>query len=79
MAYAHSSDRAHLPAWQAFNQKVGTGGDVGIWHETYVVPSGNSESIYVNMPRYGLGLAGLVFPAKGPRATASKRLARSRP
>jgi hypothetical protein len=77
-AYAQSADQAHLPAWQAFNQKIGSGGDVGIWHETYVVPKGHSESVYVNMPRYGLGLAGNIFPAKGPRATASKRLSRVR-
>src|SRR5690349_1760725 len=35
-AYAHAANQAHLPAWQAFNRAVGTGGDVGIWHETYV-------------------------------------------
>ncbi len=75
-AYAHSSNKTHLPAWQAFNRSVGSNGDVGIWHETYVVPAGHSESVYVNMPRYGLGLAGAVFPAKGHRASASKRLAR---
>lgn len=75
-AYARSTAQVHLPAWQAFNRRVGTGGDVGIWHETYVVPEGHSESVYVNMPRYGLGLAGTVFPAKGQRATAAKRLAR---
>ena len=75
-AYARSDDKAHLPAWQAFNRKIGTGGDVGIWHETYVVPQGHAESVYVNMPRYGLGLAGVLFPAKGQRATAAKRLAR---
>ena len=76
LAYAHASNEAHLPAWQAFNRQVATGGDVGIWHETYIVPSGNAESVYVNMPRYGLGLAGTLFPAKGRRASASKRLAR---
>lgn len=75
-AYAHSQANVHLPAWQSFNQKVGSGGDVGIWHETYVVPHGCAESVYVNMPRYGLALAGNVFPAKGHRATAAKRLAR---
>ena len=74
-AYAHGANNIHLPAWQAFNKNGGAGGDVGIWHETYVVPAGHSESVYVNMPRYGLGLAGAVFPAKGERATASKRLA----
>jgi hypothetical protein len=75
-AYAHASNKAHLPAWQAFDRQIGTGGDVGIWHETYVVPEGHAESVYVNMPRYGLGLAGTVFPAKGYRANAAKRLAR---
>ena len=75
-AYAHDADRHHLPAWQAFNKAIGTSGDVGIWHETYVVPAGALEAIYVNMPRFGLGKAGDVFPAKGDRATAAKRLAR---
>jgi hypothetical protein len=60
---AQSSTNTHLPAWQAFNRDLGSNGDVGIWHETYV-----------NMPRYGLGLVGSVFPAKGSRATAAKRL-----
>ena len=76
-AYAQAGDKPHLPAWQAFNRSIGTSGDVGIWHETYVVPGGNLESIYVNMPRYGLGLAGTLFPAKGHRANAAKRLARA--
>ena len=74
-AFAHGD--THLPAWQAFNRRIGTDGDVGIWHETYVVPPGNLESIYVNMPRYGLGLAGALFPAKGQRANAAKRLGRA--
>jgi Domain of unknown function (DUF4188) len=74
-AFAHSSDKTHLPAWQAFNRTIGSGGDVGIWHETYVVPKGHAESVYVNMPSFGLGLAGSLFPATGARATASKRLA----
>lgn len=76
-AFAQSASRTHLPAWQAFHRSVGTGGDVGIWHETYVVPRGNLETIYLNMPRFGLGLAGTLFPAKGRRASAAKRLAGS--
>lgn len=74
-AFAQSSDRTYLPAWQAFNRNVGTGGDVGIWHETYVVQPAHMELVYVNMPRFGLGLAGALFPAKGHRANAAKRLA----
>lgn len=75
-AYAHARDRAHQPAWQRFNARVGTSGDVGIWHETYAIPAGNSESVYVNMPKYGLGAAAALFPARGERANAAKRLSR---
>ena len=74
-AFARSADKSHVPAWNAFNRSVGTRGDVGIWHETYVVPRGNLESISVNMPRFGLGLAGSLFPVNGSRASAGKRLA----
>ncbi len=75
-AYAHARDRAHLPAWRRFNAAIGSNGDVGIWHETYVAPPGSSESVFVNMPRFGLGLAGAIFPAKGDRSNAAKRLGR---
>ena len=75
-AYAHARDLAHQPAWQRFNARVGTSGDVGIWHETYSIPAGNSESVYVNMPKYGLGAAAALFPARGERANAAKRLSR---
>ena len=74
-AYAHAADKVHLPAWQAFNSAVGSSGDVGIWHETYGVPASQMESIYLNMPPFGLGQAGTLFPAKGQRANAAKRLA----
>ena len=77
-AYAHRTGGTHLAAWRRFNEKIGTGGDVGIWHETYVVPAGHAESIYVNMPRYGMGVAGDLLPAKGERASARKRLAGKR-
>jgi len=73
-AYAHSSGRLHLDAWKRFNARIGTSGDVGIWHETYAVPASRIESIFVNMPAYGLGVAGKLFPAKGDRASAAKRL-----
>ena len=58
LAYAKSKESAHLPAWQAFNKSVGTGGSVGIWHETYMVSPGTYENVYVNMPAFGLGKAG---------------------
>ena len=73
-AYAKSRDGAHLPAWQAFNKAVGSNGDVGIWHETYLVKAGGYENIYNNMPRFGLGAAGELKPAAGARQAARTRL-----
>lgn len=74
--YAHGAGRLHIAAWQRFNARIGTSGDVGIWHETYAVPAKSMESVFVNMPAYGLGVAGMLFPAKGDRASARKRLGR---
>jgi len=74
MRYSKNRDLAHLPAWRAFNKTIGTNGDVGIWHETYRVRPGDYESIYVNMPRFGLGNAGEIVEARGKRETAEGRL-----
>ena len=56
-AYAHARDARHLPAWTVFNRAIGCDGSVGIWHETYTVEAGSYESIYANMPRFGLAQA----------------------
>ncbi len=74
LAYASARNSEHLPAWRAFNRSVGTKGDVGIWHETYRVPARHYESVYVNMPEFGLGKVFGVVPAQGRRATAAGRL-----
>ncbi len=55
--FARDRDDLHLPAWRRFNKRVGTDGTVGIFHETYMVPAGAFETIYVNMPSYGLAQA----------------------
>jgi hypothetical protein len=71
LAYASAPDRHHRPAWAAFNRRLREGrGKVGFWHETYVVPAGAHESVYVNMPAYGLGAATGVLPVgrRGDRA-----------
>ena len=73
-AYARSGANAHLPAWQACSKAVGSNGDVGIWHETYLIKAGGYENIYNNMPRYGLGMAGELKPAAGTRKAARARL-----
>lgn len=74
LAYAKSKDAEHLPAWQSFNKSVGTDGTVGIWHETYAVSPGRYESVYVNMPAFGLGKAGTLQIASGGRQSANGRL-----
>lgn len=77
MAYAASKQAAHLPAWKAFNQSVGTDGTVGIWHETFAVAAGAYESVYVNMPAFGLGRAGSLEAVTGNKHSAADRLGRS--
>ncbi len=72
--YAQSRDAAHLPAWKAFNQNVGSDGSVGIWHETYQVARGQYECIYANMPRFGLALAGTYEAATGHLRDARSRM-----
>lgn len=73
-AYARDRDQKHWPAWTAFNKAVGSDGSVGIFHETYAVPAGAFETIYGNMPPFGLGrVAGLV-PATGKRNEARSRM-----
>jgi hypothetical protein len=72
--YATGANALHLPAWRAFNQAVGSNGDVGIWHESYLVKDGAYESVYNNMPPYGLGVAGSLQPAQGRMKSAKGRL-----
>jgi Domain of unknown function (DUF4188) len=74
LSYAKNPEAEHLPAWKAFNQAIGTSGDVGVWHETYVIAPGSFETVYVNMPLFGLGKAAELLPATGQRQTARDRL-----
>lgn len=72
MAYA--KNEKHLAAWKNFNQKAGNNEAVGIYHETYELKAGNYESVYVNMPLYGLGKALKHIPITAERGSARKRL-----
>ena len=74
LAYAANQEAEHLPAWRSFNRAVGTGGTVGIWHETYAASAGTYENVYVNMPLFGLGKAGIAEPATGGKKSAGDRL-----
>ncbi len=74
-AYAHDTEHAHRPAWRAFNRAGReAGGAVGIWHETFVVPAGGHESMYVDMPLLGLPRAVGPVPVGSARDSAAARL-----
>ena len=74
-AYANDADRRHKPAWQRFFRKIGLNGNVGIWHETYTVRSGDYEAIYANMPETGLAQAGQMR-GLGSSSTSRERIGR---
>lgn len=71
--YARAGDHAHLPAWRDFNQRTRDNGEVGIFHETYVLD--RQETVYVNMPvDFGLGGATGLVPLAGRGQRAAHRL-----
>jgi hypothetical protein len=74
--FARAADDPHLEAWRRFNRRVGTGGDVGIFHETYVVPAGAAEAIYNNMPPHGLAAATSCVPVARRGQAAAYRMGR---
>lgn len=73
--FARGSDQPHLAAWGRFMKRAMNTDVVGIFHETYLVPAGAVESVYVNMPLTGLGAAAGVLPLQG--STARGRLGRA--
>jgi hypothetical protein len=75
-AYAHARDKAHLPAWAAFNEAARGNTAVGVYHESYLMRSDQYEAIYVNMPAFGLAKAGEMVPAVGSMKDAAARLRR---
>ncbi|SPF03575.1 DUF4188 domain-containing protein [Streptomyces sp. MA5143a] len=79
--YAHAPDAFHRVAWAAMNRKERKGkgrGHVGLWHETYVVPEGSYESIYADMPAFGLAAATGVLPIEKRGRSAKERFAHRR-
>lgn len=74
-AFARAKDYSHWPAWVDFNRRVRySGGDVGIWHETYKIAAGEYETIYGAMPAIGLGKASTLVPIGGYKESARGRI-----
>jgi hypothetical protein len=74
--YARNRDSKHFPAWVKFNRNIGNSGDVGIWHETFLVKDGQYETVYNNVPPSGLGKIGTLIPAVGKYGSAMSRAGR---
>jgi hypothetical protein len=72
--FARSPSEPHLEIWRRFNRTIGADGTVGFWHETFMVEPGRHETIYGNMPVFGLAAATQHVPAVGRRETARQRL-----
>lgn len=74
--YATDPNLEHRPAWREFNRRArNSGGAVGVWHETYAVPLGHHESVYVDMPASGLAAATNTVPVTAANNRARQRLA----
>jgi hypothetical protein len=73
-AFARGDALPHLTAWRRFNRTVGDSGDVGVWHETYLVPADRYEAVYTNMPVFGLAAAGAHVPVARRGESAAARL-----
>ncbi|MFN8022790.1 MAG: DUF4188 domain-containing protein [Acidimicrobiales bacterium] len=72
--FARDQDDPHLAAWRAFNAKIGSSGDVGVYHETYRVKAADYECIYVNMPVMGLAAATSHVPVSRKGQAARERI-----
>ncbi len=76
-AYARDRDQTHYPYWVRFNREIGSNGDIGIWHETFLVRAGEYECVYNNMPLRGLAKVSAPIDAVGRAGTAMGRLGRT--
>jgi hypothetical protein len=72
--FARDEALPHLAPWRRFNRVVGRSGDVGVWHETYRVRAGEYESVYSNMPAFGLALATRHVPVARRGESAAGRI-----
>ena len=70
--YARDPHGQHLPAWRTFNRRVRDNRAVGIFHETYRWLRPMLETVYVNMPVFGLTEATAAVPVRGSQTAAAR-------
>ncbi len=66
----------HSDWWRAALDRMRTKGDIGVYHEAYVVPRSGVESIYLDCDGIGLARFGTLAEPIGTRTTARDRLGR---
>lgn len=72
--FAKNSAEPHVAAWTRYMKKIGADGTVGIWHETYQIRKGQYESVYDNMPKFGLAAAFNHTPVTAKLNSAKQRI-----
>ena len=73
-AYSRDTTRAHLPAWKSFNKKIRDNGSVGIFHETISLTDNGVETVYGNMPTFGLAAVTGLVSAQARGQSARRRM-----
>jgi hypothetical protein len=66
----------HSEWWRLLNERVRRKRDVGVYHETFLVPRTHYESIFVNCPPLGGSAFGALGPPTGGMTTSRDRLGR---
>lgn len=75
---AWSRRAPHADWWRGAVERMRSRGDLGVYHEAFVVPRDRVESIYLDCPPVGLSAFGTLAEPVGPRTTAAQRLGRPR-
>ena len=74
---AWSHREPHAAWWRGAVDRMRSRGDLGVYHEAYLVPRASVESIYLDCDSpVGLSAFSVTRPADGPRSTARDRLGR---
>lgn len=55
--FAKDNNDIHMANHRKYKKSVGKAGLVGIWHETYLVEHDKFETMYFNIPKWGLAKA----------------------
>jgi len=75
--FAADRNSPHLEPWHRFMKESAGSGDVGIWHETYQVNVRDQETVYSDMPLFGLAAATRHTAIGRGTGTARQRLGRA--